>query len=133
MPEHEVRTHFQQYGALRSLVCSHRSHCAFVNYMDREGAEAAAAACQGRAVVKGVPLRVQWGKPKPLDNMDRDQRMENARAGRAVESRQKAIGGPAGQKAIAGGSAQTQDLDSLAAVAPPPGQGEVEYAAMAGE
>ncbi|KAK4620950.1 Pre-mRNA-splicing factor slt11 [Fulvia fulva] len=133
MPEHEIRSHFQQYGALRSLVCSHRSHCAFVNYMEREGAEAAAAACQGRAVVKGVPLRVQWGKPKPLDNMDRDQRMENARAGRAVESRQKAIAGPAGQKAIAGGSAQVEDLDSLAAVAPPPGQGEVEYAAMAGE
>lgn len=134
-PEHAIREHFQQYGALRSLVCSHRSHCAFVNYMDREGAEKAAAACQGRAVVKGVPLRVQWGKPKPLDSMDRDQRMENARAGRQSAA-PKAVAGPAGRKAIAGtsaGAAANDDLESLEAVAPPPGQGEIEYASLAGE
>lgn len=135
MPEHELRTYFQQYGALRSVVCSHRSHCAFMNYMERAGAEAAAAACQGRAVIKGVPLRVQWGRPKPLDNMDRDQRMENAKAGRAAAGTSKAIAGPAGKKAITGapGKAPADDLDSLAAVAPPPGEGDVEYAAMAGE
>jgi pre-mRNA-splicing factor RBM22/SLT11 len=114
---------------MRSVVCSHRSHCAFLNYIDRESAEKAAAACQGRAVVKGVPLRVQWGRPKPLDSLDRDQRLENARAGRSV------AGGAAGQKRKAiEGSAEREkdDLDSLVA-APPPGQGEVEYAAMAGE
>ncbi|CAK3824591.1 Pre-mRNA-splicing factor slt11 [Lecanosticta acicola] len=135
LPEHEIRTHFQQYGALRSVVCSHRSHCAFMNYMNRAGAEAAAAACQGKAVVKGVPLRVQWGRPKPLDNMDRDQRMENAKAGRTTAGPGKAIAGPSGRKAIAGpsGQASADDLDSLAAVAPPPGEGDVEYAAMAGE
>ncbi|CAK1360051.1 Pre-mRNA-splicing factor slt11 [Cercospora beticola] len=136
LPEHAIREHFSQHGALRSLVCSHRSHCAFVNYMDREGAERAAMAFQGRAVVKGVPLRVQWGKPKPLDNMDRDQRMENARAGRRTDAGAKAIAGPPGQRTIAGSAANAQagdDLDSLAAVAPPPGQGDVEYAALAGE
>ncbi|KAK4493717.1 hypothetical protein PRZ48_014902 [Zasmidium cellare] len=133
MLEHDLRTHFSQYGALRSMVCSHRSHCAFVNYMDRAGAEAAAAACQGKTVVKGVPLRVQWGKPKPLDSMDRDQRLENAKAGRAVPSTAKAVGGAPGKKAITSGPAATDELDSLAAVAPPPGQGDVEYAAMAGE
>lgn len=135
LPEHELRTHFAQYGQLRSVVCSHRSHCAFLNYMSREGAEKAAAACQGRAVIKGVPLRVQWGKPKPLDNMDRDKRMENARAGRATAS---AVAGGAGQKrkAIGAPAAEgetTDDLEGLGAVAPPPGQGEVQYAAMAGE
>lgn len=104
-----------------------------MNYMDRSGAEAAAAACQGRAVVKGVPLRVQWGKPKPLDNMDRDQRMENAKAGRAVQTTTKAVGGAPGKKAITGGATSVNDLDSLAAIAPPPGQGDVEYGAMAGE
>ncbi|WPH02001.1 pre-mRNA-splicing factor slt11 like protein [Acrodontium crateriforme] len=133
MPEHEIRTHFQSFGALRSLVCSHRSHCAFVNYMDRAGAENAAAACQGRAVIKGVPLRVQWGKPKPLDNMDKDQRLENARAGRQI-----AVAGSkaAGKKALTAGSntgSQSNDFDDLGAVAPPPGEDSVEYAAMAGE
>ena len=127
LPEHELRTFFSQYGTLRSIVCSHRSHCAFMNYIKREDAEKAAAACQGKAVIKGVPLRVQWGRPKPLDSLDRDQRMENARAGRTVEpgQKRKAISAPSGDP-----GASLQDLE---AVAPPPGQGDVEYAAMAGE
>ena len=106
-----------------------------MNYMERSGAEAAAEACQGRAIVKGVPLRVQWGKPKPLDNMDRDQRMENARAARGVQ--QGRGGASAGKrKAIAaapGAEGGEDDLDLLGAVAPPPGAGDVQYAAMAGE
>jgi pre-mRNA-splicing factor RBM22/SLT11 len=136
MPEHEIRTYFTQYGALRSLVCSHRSHCAFVNYMERSSAEKAAAACQGRALVKGVPLRVQWGRPKPLDSMDRDTRMENARSGRSTQG-SKPVGGP--QKAIAGSSAgaiappaAADDLDSLL-VAAPPGADDRQYAAQNGE
>ncbi|KAK4570221.1 Pre-mRNA-splicing factor slt11 [Recurvomyces mirabilis] len=136
MPEHELRTHFTQYGALRSVVCSHRSHCAFMNYMERSGAEAAAEACQGRAIVKGVPLRVQWGKPKPLDNMDRDQRMENARAARGQEQRGRGGAAAGKRKAIAaapGEEGGEEDLDLVKAVAPPPGAGEVEYASMAGE
>jgi pre-mRNA-splicing factor RBM22/SLT11 len=139
MPEHEIRTHFAQFGALRSLVCSHRSHCAFVNYMERTSAEKAAAACQGRALVKGVPLRVQWGRPKPLDSMDRDTRMENARSGRATHGTAKSAGGQQAQKAIAGGSANaaaiaaSDDLDSLVAVAAPPGQDDKQYAAQNGE
>ncbi|KAK5169634.1 Pre-mRNA-splicing factor slt11 [Saxophila tyrrhenica] len=131
LPEHELRSHFSQFGQLRSVVCSHRSHCAFMNYVNREGAEKAAAACQGRAVIKGVPLRVQWGKPKPLDSLDRDQRLENAKAGRTVGE-----GGAGGKrKAIESAGAGTvgeDDLERLVA-APPPGQGEVQYASMAGE
>ena len=133
LPEHAIRTHFAQYGALRSVVCSHRSHAAFLNYMSRESAEKAAEACQGRAVVQGVPLRVQWGRPKPLDNMDREARSENARSGRAVAAPESLAGSK--RKATAGaedGDAE-EDLDALASVASPPGQGEVEYAAMAGE
>ncbi|KAK3703144.1 Pre-mRNA-splicing factor slt11 [Vermiconidia calcicola] len=133
MPEHELRTFFSQYGALRSVVCSHRSHCAFMNFMLREGAEVAAAACQGKAVVKGVPLRVQWGRPKPLDSLDRDVRLENARAGRGVVP---SVMGGQKRKAVEEGGGEGvagQELEGLAVVAPPPGQGEVEYAAMAGE
>jgi len=131
LPEHEIRTHFAQFGPLRSLVCSHRSHCAFINYLTREGAETASAACQGKAIVKGVPLRVKWGKPKPLDSLDADTRAKHAREGReAVGSR------AAGKKAITAGpsgASNSDDLDSLAAVAPPPGSEEVQYASLAGE
>ena len=141
LPEHDIRNHFTNFGALRSLVCSHRSHCAFVNYMDRDSAEAAAAACQGKTIVKGVPLRVQWGRPKPLDNMDRDARMANARAGRetaaavkASSSGKRAIGasGMTTASGDAAGGGQ-DDLDSLIAVAPPPGSEDVQYASLAGE
>lgn len=137
LPEHEIRAHFAQYGALRSLVCSHRSHCAFVNYMTRDAAEAAAAGCQGRAVVKGVPLRVQWGKPKTLDNLDREARMANARAGRetvaavkAASSTRPAITAGPSSSAAAGPS---DDSDNFGLVAPPPGSEDVQYASLAGE
>jgi pre-mRNA-splicing factor RBM22/SLT11 len=129
LPEHELRTFFTKFGTLRSVICSHRSHCAFMNFQTRAGAEAAAEACQGRAVVKGVPLRVQWGKPKPLDTMDKDQRMVYAREGRSM--------GAAGKRAMDAsqgqleGVAAVEDLDSLA-VAAPPGADDVAYASLAG-
>ncbi|KAF2814079.1 uncharacterized protein BDZ99DRAFT_506861 [Mytilinidion resinicola] len=131
LPEHEIRKHFTQFGTLRSVVCSHRAHCAFLNYTTRQGAEAAAEACQGKAVVKGCPLRVQWGKPKPLDTLDRDERMQYARAGRtaaAPAARQRGSGGARGTLA----AAPEEDLDSLAAIVPPPGGDDVQYASLAG-
>ena len=62
LPEHELRKHFSQYGQLRSLVCSHRAHCAYVNYVKREDAETAAGTLKGKVVIKGCPMRVTWGK-----------------------------------------------------------------------
>lgn len=136
LPEHEIRTYFAKFGKLRSVVCSHRSHCAFINYMTRNEAEAAAEACQGKAVVAAVPLRVQWGKPKVLDTMDRDQRMAQARAGRDTA---RAITGPTAGGAARAGHAQSSratkeaELESLNALAPPPGSDDVQYASLAGD
>jgi pre-mRNA-splicing factor RBM22/SLT11 len=108
-------------------------------YATREGAEAAAAHCQGKAVIQGCPLRIKWGKPKPLDNTDRDQRMAWAREGReqAAAIKQQQQGG---QSAIAAGEPQALiegagaegDTASFI-VAPPPGQGEAKYASLAGD
>lgn len=134
LPEHELRKFFTPFGTIRSLICSHRAHCAFINYATREGAEAAAEACQGKAVVAGCPLRVQWGKPKPLDNMEQGERMAHARAGRdtaaAIASGWKGFTnddtGQAGEdSAYASGS--------IEAIAPPPGQEDFKYASLAGE
>lgn len=132
LPEHALRSFFTEFGQLRSLVCSHRSHCAFINYMNRVDAEAAAQKCQGKAIVQGCPLRVRWGKPKPLDNLDREERLKNAREGRsAVGAPAKA---PADQKAItAPGEAVGQEQAKSYAVAPPPGSGSVQYASMSGD
>lgn len=73
LAEHQIRTFFSAFGQIKSIVCVHRSRCAFVNFSARAGAEAAAESCQGRAIIAGCPLRVQWGKPKPLGNIDRSQ------------------------------------------------------------
>ncbi|PGH17455.1 pre-mRNA-splicing factor slt11 [Helicocarpus griseus UAMH5409] len=138
LPEHALRTFFTEFGTLRSLICSHRSHCAFVNYATREAAEKAAASCQGKAVISGCPLRVQWGKPKPLDNMDREERMQYARQGRTAVPRRggrqaiEGAGARGGNDNVTEGTEQQPEKVSYA-VAPPPGSGEVNYASLAGD
>lgn len=132
LPEHEVRTFFEQFGQLRSLICSHRAHCAFVNYAARASAEAAALQCQGKAVIKGCPLRVRWGKPKPLDNMAQEDRRRNAREGRQLAAPSRADG-QRGQRAIAAPDGADAAEKPVYAVAPPPGNSAVQYASLSGE
>jgi pre-mRNA-splicing factor RBM22/SLT11 len=134
LPEHKIRDFFSPFGKIRSLVCSHMSHCAFINYQEREAAEAAAEQLQGRAVIAGCPLRVQWGRPRPIGTMDKDERMATGREGRSAFAGEGSRGG--GGNGNRGGGAIEQaprdDLASMAAVAPPPGQGDVQYASLAG-
>ncbi|KAB5559643.1 Pre-mRNA-splicing factor slt-11 [Coniochaeta sp. 2T2.1] len=137
LPEFKIRDFFKPFGKIKSLVVSHMSHCAFVNYETREAAEKAAEECKGRAVIAGCPLRIRWGQPKAIGTMNKEERLEMIRDGRSAFARPK--GAPGGQKAIeGGGSAQgqgrAQQKDDLAglAVAPPPGQDEVQYESLAG-
>ncbi|KAL8648999.1 MAG: hypothetical protein Q9226_005763 [Calogaya cf. arnoldii] len=132
LPEHAVRTFFAPFGALRSVICSHRAHCAFINYATREGAEAAAEHCQGKAVIQGCPLRVQWGRPRPLDSMEKEERMTLARQGRDT-AKATATGNTSTSVAaglIAGAPSQ-EDPDDIVPAAPP-GQDDVQYASLAG-
>ncbi|KAA8568155.1 hypothetical protein MFRU_034g00140 [Monilinia fructicola] len=133
LPEYKIRDFFSPYGKLRSLVCSHMSHCAFINYATREGAEAAAEALQGKAIIAGCPLRVQWGRPRPIGTMDKDERIATGREGRSAFS---SSGSGPQRRATEGGSSQTappkDDLASMSAVAAPPGAGDVQYASLAG-
>lgn len=134
LPEHALRSFFTPFGVLRSVICSHRSHCAFINYSTREGAEAAAEHCQGKAVIQGCPLRVQWGKPKPLDNMEKDERMAIARQGRDTIKAFKATQGSNTLSANYGQEAPLQDrLKDVSSIAPPPGQEDVNYASLRGD
>ncbi|KAF3934391.1 hypothetical protein ABW20_dc0106129 [Dactylellina cionopaga] len=73
LAEHAIRTFFSAFGQIRSIVCVHHSRSAFVNFQTRAGAEAAAESCQGKAIIAGCPLRIMWGKPRPLGNLDRAQ------------------------------------------------------------
>lgn len=132
LPEHKIRDFFTAYGKLRSLVCSHMSHCAFVNYAAREGAEAAAAALQGKAVIAGCPLRVQWGRPRPIGTMDRDERVATGREGRSAFANAGREAVEQSQQAQEVVRQQKDDLASMTAVAPPPGADDVNYASLAG-
>jgi pre-mRNA-splicing factor RBM22/SLT11 len=142
LPEHAIRTFFTPFGTIRSIICSHRAHCAFINYATREGAEKAAESCQGKAVIQGCPLRVQWGKPKPLDNMDREERMDLARQGRQTLAAVRAdegdhVAGASQPRTIEGSGLQSEgageEQGGTYAVAPPPGSGDVQYASLAGD
>lgn len=133
LPEHKIRDFFTPYGKLRSLICSHMSHCAFINFATREGAEAAAEALQGRAVIAGCPLRVQWGRPRPIGTMDRDERIATGREGRSAF---RASGSRAGEGGKAAGgyieAPPPDPLENMSVVAPPPGADDVQYASLAG-
>jgi pre-mRNA-splicing factor RBM22/SLT11 len=137
LPEYKIRDFFKEHGKIKSLVVSHMSHCAFINYETREGAEAAAAACQGKAVIAGCPLRVRWGQPKPIGLMNKEQRLEMIRDGRsAFPNRRRRDGqqalGDGGDQSIADG-AEAQDAQSALAALPPPGAAPVNYASLSGD
>lgn len=137
LPEHKIRDFFTPYGKLRSLVCSHMSHCAFINYATREGAEAAAEALQGRAVIAGCPLRVQWGRPRPIGTMDKEERIATGREGRHAFATRGGGRGGGGRGGGQGHGGQRQEesedvLGSMSAVAAPPGGDDVQYASLAG-
>ncbi|KOS18922.1 Pre-mRNA-splicing factor slt-11 [Escovopsis weberi] len=129
LPEHKIRDFFKTHGKIKSLVCSHMSHCAFVNYETRDAAEKAAAALQGRAVIAGCPLRIRWGVPKAIGTMDREQRLSMLRDARIRQNRPqqpRAVGqgqGPGAQQSL-----------PAAPVAPPPGGDDrPNYASLSGD
>ncbi|PHH90834.1 hypothetical protein CDD83_2546 [Cordyceps sp. RAO-2017] len=131
LPEFKLRDFFKVHGKIKSLVCSHMSHCAFVNYETREAAEKAAAACQGRAVIAGCPLRVRWGQPKAIGTMDKEQRGQMLRDARLPRGHGR------NRPAIEGGEQQNPDGQlggaGIALAAPPGAEEQANYASLAGE
>lgn len=136
LPEFKIRDFFKTFGKIKSLVCSHMSHCAFINYETREAAERAADECKGRAVIAGCPLRVRWSQPKAVGTMNREERSEMLRDGRSAYPQARRSQQHGGQKALEGGasSAGAQQRDNLSelAVAAPPGAADVNYASLSG-
>lgn len=134
LPEFKIREFFKAFGKIKSLVCSHMSHCAFVNYETREAAERAADECKGKAVIAGCPLRIRWSQPKAVGTMNREERSEMLRDGRSAfpqaRRQAKAVEAGNGPGGGAGGAQQAQPAGPV--VAAPPGADEVSYASLAG-
>ncbi|KAK9378997.1 uncharacterized protein V2V93DRAFT_374728 [Kockiozyma suomiensis] len=137
LPEYELRNYFSQFGPLKSLVCSHRSRCAFVNYNTREAAEAAADATGSSLVLKGCPLRVTWGRPRPIG--DEEHGLQNAKLAAAnkrkmlAEARSaisKEKTGEVDSESGSGSKKRAIEQSKKIEVALPPGQSSVTYASQ---
>lgn len=133
LPEYKIRDFFKVYGKIKSLVCSHMSHCAFVNFETREGAEKAALACQGKAIIAGCPLRVRWKMPTAVGNMNREQRSQ------MLMDARRAVVGPrskAPQRIAAAGTSEPESQSAAPerpTIAAPPGAEDTpKYASLEG-
>ncbi|RPA90312.1 hypothetical protein L873DRAFT_1782959 [Choiromyces venosus 120613-1] len=132
LAEHHLRTFFAPYGAIKSIVCVHRSRCAFINFTARSAAESAASACQGKAVIAGCPLRVQWGRTRPLGNMDRGQSaavVGSSAAQQQTAREEEEAGG--GEDAGRGEDAEEEEEEEIV-LAKPPGVDDVLYPSQVG-
>jgi len=61
--EADLRDNFYSFGEVKSIKIVPKVSCAFISYTTREAAEAAAEALFGKLNIKGVPIRILWGKP----------------------------------------------------------------------
>ncbi|GAV74482.1 RRM_1 domain-containing protein [Cephalotus follicularis] len=62
--EQDIRDHFYAHGEIESIKIRLDRACAFVTYTTREGAEKAAEELSNKLVVKGLRLKLTWGKPQ---------------------------------------------------------------------
>ncbi|KAI0491932.1 hypothetical protein KFK09_026195 [Dendrobium nobile] len=72
--EQDLRDHFYAHGEIESIRMVSQRACAFVSYTNREGAEKAAEELSNKLVIKGLRLKLMWGKPQvqktELENAD---------------------------------------------------------------
>jgi pre-mRNA-splicing factor RBM22/SLT11 len=62
--EQDLRDQFYAHGEIESIRMVIQRACAFVTYTTREGAEKAAEELANKLVIKGVRLKLMWGKPQ---------------------------------------------------------------------
>ncbi|KAL4183569.1 hypothetical protein AMTRI_Chr11g155760 [Amborella trichopoda] len=77
--EQDLKDHFYAYGEIESIRMVLQRACAFVTYTTREGAERAAEELSNKLVIKGLRLKLMWGKPqapKPEDETQDEEAMK---------------------------------------------------------
>jgi len=60
--EKDLSDQFYAYGEIKSIAVMQQSNCAFVTYTTREAAEKAADKLHNNLMVRGMKLRVMWGR-----------------------------------------------------------------------
>ncbi|KAH7688054.1 pre-mRNA-splicing factor RBM22/SLT11 protein [Dioscorea alata] len=64
--EQDLRDQFYAYGEIESIRMVLQRACAFVAYTTREDAEKAAEELSNKLVIKGLRLKLMWGRPQTL-------------------------------------------------------------------
>jgi pre-mRNA-splicing factor RBM22/SLT11 len=62
--EKDVKDQFYVFGEIRSIKMVPKQSCAFVTFVERESAEAAAAKLHKILQIKGKKVNVMWGRPQ---------------------------------------------------------------------
>ncbi|CAM8913138.1 unnamed protein product [Rhodiola kirilowii] len=62
--EQDLRDNFYAHGEIESIRMVLQRACAFVTYTTREAAEKAAAELSNKLVIKGLRLKLMWGRPQ---------------------------------------------------------------------
>lgn len=62
--EQDLRDNFYAHGEIESVKMVLQRACAFVSYTTREGAEKAAEELANKLVIKGLRLKLLWGRPQ---------------------------------------------------------------------
>ncbi len=62
--EQDLRDNFYAHGEIESIRMVPLRACAFVTYTTREGAEKAAEELSNKLVIKGLRLKLMWGRPQ---------------------------------------------------------------------
>ncbi|GAB2301673.1 hypothetical protein Dimus_035704 [Dionaea muscipula] len=79
--EQDLRDHFYAHGEIESIRMVVQRACAFVTYTTREAAEKAAEELSNKLVIKGLRLKLMWGRPQqPKPEMDSSEEARQAAA-----------------------------------------------------
>ncbi|PIN08068.1 putative RNA-binding protein (RRM superfamily) [Handroanthus impetiginosus] len=78
--EQDLRDNFYAHGEIESVKMVLQRACAFVTYTTREGAEKAAEELANKLVIKGLRLKLLWGRPQApkLDSEGPDEGKQQA-------------------------------------------------------
>ncbi|KAL0481910.1 pre-mRNA-splicing factor RBM22/SLT11 [Acrasis kona] len=60
----DIHQHFETFGTIQSIKMATQQGCAFVTFDHRVDAEGAADSLYNKLIIKEVPLRILWAKPK---------------------------------------------------------------------
>lgn len=96
--EDDIRDVFYTYGEIASVRKVASRFCAFVTYSERSAAEKAAEALHGKLIIKGVRLRLMWGRQQ------KGQQQQQEHDPMQPIASNRAAAGPADAAAAGGGA-----------------------------